>query len=85
MKQATNPRGLTIVEAVITLLLCGCVVSLIWANADQIAAGPNAVSWGANGPVATRCINGYKHTVGAGGQARQLLNEHGGGIRCATE
>lgn len=40
------------------------------------------ISYGINGLTETRCIDGYKFIVGEGGQARQILDGEGRGVRC---
>ena len=44
--------------------------------------GNSNVTWGVNGMTESRCIEGYKFIVGQDGQARQILDEFGKGVRC---
>lgn len=44
----------------------------------------NNVSWGVNGMTESRCIENYKFIVGQDGNARQILDEFGKGVRCET-
>lgn len=66
--------------AVIELIMLIAVVAMV----VLVAAAPrnNDFSYGVNGITETRCIAGYKHVVGEQGQARQVLDENGRGIKC---
>lgn len=72
-------KGFTLIEVAIFLAIVGILayVAMVGMDAESLN-----VSFGVNGMSETRCIAGYQHSVGAGGQARQILNEHGGGIPC---
>lgn len=67
---------LTLIEALILLAIGLIVVMILLSRAHE------AGYWGINGLTEVRCIGGFKHTVGDGGQARQMLDENGHGIRC---
>jgi hypothetical protein len=47
----------------------------------NIHSNPN-VSFGINGMVEQRCINGYLSVISQDGSARQVINENGGGVSC---
>lgn len=77
-------RGFTIIELMICIAIIGIVVSIIipgfagWANSN------NTISYGINGMTEIRCIDGYKFVIGDKGQARQVMDEFGKGVKCAT-
>jgi prepilin-type N-terminal cleavage/methylation domain-containing protein len=74
-----NQNGYTLIEVLVLVALI-LVVAMVAVN--FISGKNNDLSIGINGISETRCIGGYKFIIGEGGQARQVLNEQGGGIRC---
>jgi prepilin-type N-terminal cleavage/methylation domain-containing protein len=74
-------KGFTLIELMITVAIVLIVVMV----ALGYAAGPTkgkTVSFGVNGLTESRCIEGYKFVVGERGQARQLIDDAGKGVRC---
>jgi len=65
-------------ELLIVLFILGILGSIgyQWLKGDQ------QVSWGVNGRVETRCINGFVHSVGQRGYTQQTIDENGRGIKC---
>ena len=73
-----NNNGFTLVE----LLIAITVIVLIALYAFSTTNNGNSVSIGITGITETRCINGYKFTVGNKGIATQIIDENGKGIKC---
>lgn len=73
--------GLTLIEAMIDLAFVGIVLTVILNGAAALTNG-SSLSFGANGITEVRCVDGYRFVIGAGGQARQVLDEFGKGAKC---
>lgn len=80
-----NQRGITLIETMVIL----CIVLILAAVAFPVATGKapskSNISWGINGMTESRCIEGYKFVVGETGQARQIIDEFGKGVRCDSQ
>jgi prepilin-type N-terminal cleavage/methylation domain-containing protein len=74
-------RGFTLIEMIIAAVI-GLTVLMIIAGAISGTSSGNNISLGINGMTESRCIEGYKFIVGQEGQARQILDEFGKGVRC---
>ncbi len=74
-------RGFTLIE-LMTVIVIGLIALTVIVNAVGFANGNGSVSFGVNGMTESRCIEGYKFIVGQEGQARQILDEFGKGVRC---
>ena len=76
-------HGFTLIEIMIAFVI-GLTVLMIFAGAvsGYGLGSSNSISWGINGMTESRCIEGYKFIVGQEGQARQILDEFGKGVRC---
>lgn len=72
-------QGFTLIEVMIVIAILAIVAKLATS-----VAGTNegTVSFGINGITEMRCINGFQFVIGDGGQARQVLDEFGKGVRC---
>ena len=77
-------RGLTLIELLIVIVI---FVIVILITAPGFLFGPEAnnnITVGINGITESRCIEGYKFVVGQDGNARQILDEFGKGVRCGN-
>lgn len=76
-------RGSTLIEAVVVI----CIVMILAAVAVPVFNGKmstEGITYGVHGITESRCIAGYKFVIGSDGNARQILNELGKGVRCDT-
>ena len=69
------------IEILMVLAFVGVIVALA-VSANGVASGQSTLSFGLNGVTEMRCINGMQFVIGEGGQARQVLDEFGKGLRC---
>ena len=76
-------RGFTLIEMMIAVVFILCIGMFV-INAVNGVSNAGNISWGINGMTESRCIEGYKFIVGQEGQARQILDEFGKGVRCET-
>jgi len=75
-------RGFTLIELMIVVAIVGILAAIVAPILFGTSQGNTSVSWGINGMTESRCIEGYKFVVGERGQARQILDEFGKGVRC---
>lgn len=57
-------RGYTLIELMIAVIFIAAIGSIIL----SVVRTEGKVSWGLNGIVETRCINGFAHLVGQDGR-----------------
>lgn len=74
-------RGFTLIEMMIVIVIIG-IVGLTVMNIVMGVAVGSSVSWGVNGMMESRCVEGYKFVVDQNGHSRQILDEFGKGVRC---
>jgi len=72
-------RGFTLIELMVGIIFMVCLGIMV---IGALGARDNAISWGVNGVTEMRCIDGYKFVIGAHGQARQVMDEFGKGVKC---
>jgi prepilin-type N-terminal cleavage/methylation domain-containing protein len=77
-------RGFTLIEMMIGTVIGLTILMIIASAVGGIAINGNNISYGINGMTESRCIEGYKFIVGQEGQARQILDELGKGVRCGN-
>lgn len=73
------PKGFTLIEMMIAGVIISIIAILLLGSKD--VANGNA-SFGVNGFVETRCINGYTFVVGHRSQPTQVMDEKGHGVKC---
>jgi prepilin-type N-terminal cleavage/methylation domain-containing protein len=74
-------RGFTLIELLIAFVVIMTFITVVVGAVNGSSQG-NTISWGINGMTEMRCIDGYKFIVGHEGQARQVMDEFGKGVKC---
>lgn len=77
-------RGFTLIEllfAIVMIVVIVLTVMTALGTVNGVQQG-NTISWGVNGMTEMRCIDGYRFVVGERGQARQVMDELGHGVKC---
>lgn len=75
-------RGFTLIELMTAIVIISIFIMIAIPAIVGTSQGNNNISFGINGMTESRCIEGYKFIVGQEGQARQILDEFGKGVRC---
>ncbi len=74
-------RGFTLIELMVGIVFFAILILI--AAPILFGSGTNSnVRWGVNGMTESRCIEGYKFVMDQKGNARQILDEFGKGVRC---
>ena len=77
-------RGMTLIE----VLVIAAIIAILALVAVPAIVGHDATSnitFGINGTTESRCVEGYKFVLDNKGNARQILDEFGKGVRCGTQ
>lgn len=74
-------HGFTLIELMIVITIMGILAAIGLGAVNGTTPG-NSFSIGVNGLTEMRCIEGYKFVVGDRGQARQVMDEFGKGVKC---
>ena len=77
-------RGFTLIELIVGLTIFAIIALMLLPVIMGVPISSNSVSWGVNGMTESRCIENYKFIVSQDGNARQILDEFGKGVRCET-
>jgi type II secretory pathway pseudopilin PulG len=75
-------RGLTIIEMLTIVVMIGIAAAIFLPAIFGDRSTSGSTTWGINGTTESRCIEGYKFVVDTTGNARQILDEYGKGVRC---
>lgn len=70
-------KGLTVLDL---MVIAAAISAMVYAF--TLIMSDRDASYGLAGLTEVRCIGGYKFAVGQGGQARQVMDENGHGVRC---
>jgi hypothetical protein len=74
-------RGFFLIETGVVIVL-GLTIIMFAVGFVNAITGTSNISYGVNGMTEMRCIDGYKFVVGDRGQARQVMDEFGKGVKC---
>ena len=78
-------HGFTLIELIIVIAILGIVGAIAVPFIAGVPLNNGRISYGINGITESRCIDGYKFVVGENGQARQIMDELGHGVRCEKQ
>ena len=76
MKQS----GFTLFELLFVVVALTLIMTTIYAFSKQ---SESDVTFGINGFVENRCINGMQFIIDQRGRATQVMDEHGQGLKCS--
>ena len=74
-------HGFTLIEMMVGIVFVTILILII---VPIITGSPvtGNITYGVNGMTESRCIENYKFVVGQDGNARQILDEFGKGVKC---
>ena len=77
-------KGFTLIEMMVVFVIIMIVFLIALPVIVGVPLNNGNLSIGVNGMTESRCIENYKFIVGQDGNARQILDEFGKGVRCET-
>jgi len=80
-----HQRGVTLIEIMIGIVFVAVIFLIALPVMMGVPVSNGNVSIGVNGMTESRCIENYKFIIGQDGNARQILDEFGKGVRCETQ
>ena len=78
-------HGFTLIEMMViiaVLLIFLLLAAPVLFSERKDTTNPSNISFGFNGTIESRCVEGYKFLVDNKSGARQILDEFGKGVRC---
>ena len=75
-------RGVTLIEMMVVFVIITVIGLIVAPIIFGTSNNTGNVSWGVNGMTESRCIENYKFIVSQDGNARQILDEFGKGVKC---
>ena len=77
-----NQRGFTLIELLVVIAIVAILAAVALPAIFGTRGHNGTITYGVNGVTESRCLEGYKFIVGRDGNARQILDEFGKGVRC---
>jgi prepilin-type N-terminal cleavage/methylation domain-containing protein len=77
-------KGFTLIEMMVVFVIIMVVFLIALPVIVGVPLNNGNLSIGVNGMTESRCIENYKFIVGQDGNARQILDEFGKGVRCES-
>lgn len=74
-------KGFTLIELMVAVAILGIIAMLVFGAASG-GLNMGGVTMTPTGMVSEQCLGGYKFIVDANGNARQILDEFGKGVKC---
>lgn len=78
-------QGFTLIEVMIAIVVVAIVIMVAIPFMVGAPLSGGNISYGINGMTESRCIENYKFVMDQKGNARQILDEFGKGVKCQKE